>query len=336
MSWSYPKAGVDLDRHRYMHKYVLKLINDLLQELGVEVEGLGGYGTSIKIGDLKLMLHVDGVGTKTIVLERLGRLWVAGWDCLAMNVNDVVCDGGEPIALVDYIAMPSDNPDIFKEIAEGLIKAAKIARIPILGGETAILRDLVSGVDVVCTVLAIKRTGFVNKAVVGDFVIGVESWGLHANGYTLVRRIIENTVRDYGAIVEGIELGEELAKPTAIYSSMVLEAIDKGIVHGVAHITGGAFTKVKRVLDRLDIVMEMPKPPQIFEIIMKLGNVDASEMYRVFNMGIGLIMTTPLENLDPLLKVIKNHNLKAHILGKVVEGENRVKIKTYNGIDIVL
>lgn len=336
ISWTYSKAGIDLDKHKDMHRYILDLMGRLAKELGVEVEGLGGYGTSIKINGLKLMLHIDGVGTKTVVLERLGRLWVSGWDCVAVNVNDVVCDGGRPIALVDYIAMPNDNPEIFREVAEGLIKAAKIARIPILGGETAILRDLMNGVDVVCALLAIKDREFVNRAVVGDVVVGVESWGLHANGYTLVRRIIENSINDYGAVVDDVNLGEELSRPTAIYSNLVLEAIDKGLVHGVAHITGGAFTKVKRILNKLDIVMEMPKPPKVFEVIMRLGNVSIDEMYKVFNMGVGLVITTSPNNLDQLLKLVQRHNFKAYVLGRVVEGENRIKIKTYNSVELVL
>lgn len=335
MQWSYAKAGVDLDKHRRMHKHVLEMINGLAKELGAEVEGLGGYGASIRVGKLRLMLHVDGVGTKTIVLERLGKLWVAGWDCVAMNVNDVVCDGGRPIALVDYIAMPNDNPEVFKEIAEGIVRAARVARVPILGGEVAILRDLMSGIDAVCTTLAVKDRDFVNKAVVGDVVVGVESWGLHANGYTLVRKVVESAIGDYRAVTEDVDLGEELSKPTAIYSNMVLEAIDRGLIHSVAHITGGAFTKVKRVLDRQDIFMEMPRPPKIFEVIMKLGNIGIEEMYKVFNMGIGLVMSVPPENLDALLRVVGNHNFRAHILGKIVEGENRVRIRTYNGVDLV-
>lgn len=336
MEWSYAKAGLDLSKHRDMHSYVLKIISDLARELGVDIESLGGYGTSIKVGDQKLMLHVDGVGTKTIVLEKLGQLWVAGWDCVAMNVNDVVCDGGVPVALVDYIAMPKDDPEIFKEVVDGIVKAARVARVPILGGETAILRDLIHGVDVVCSVLAVKKSGFVNKAAVGDVVVGVESWGLHANGYTLVRKVIESTIGDYKAIVHGCDIGKELVKPTAIYSNMVLEAINRDIVHGVAHITGGAFTKVRRILDKMDMVMEAPRPPKVFEVIMSLGNIAVDEMYRVFNMGIGLVMTTSNDDLEELLKVVESHGFKPHIIGKVVEGENRVFIRTYDGQDIKL
>ncbi|MEM4552740.1 MAG: phosphoribosylformylglycinamidine cyclo-ligase [Ignisphaera sp.] len=335
MSWSYAKAGLDLSKHKSMHNYVLELLERLAKDLGVEISGLGGYGTAIKIGSYEMMLHVDGVGTKTIVLEKLGKLKVAGWDCVAMNVNDVVCDGGIPIALVDYISMPRDDVEIFREVIDGLVEAARIAKVPILGGETAILRDLVSGVDVVCTVLAIKKN-FVNEARVGDIVIGIESWGLHANGYTLVRRVLESSgYHDYRGVIDDVDLGEELSKPTAIYSNLVLELITYNLVHSIAHITGGAYTKVKRILRETDMVLDMPKPPKIFEVIMRLGNISIEEMYRVFNMGIGMIITTSLENQEEVLKIVERYGFKAHILGKVVTGDGKVRLKLFNNTLLV-
>lgn len=334
MSWSYSKAGVDLSKHKAMHAYILKLLTDLAKELEVEVSNLGGYGASIKVNGYEFMIHVDGVGTKTIVLEKLGKLNVAGWDCVAMNVNDVVCDGGIPIALVDYIAMPRDDVEMFKEIVEGLVEAARIAKVPILGGETAILKDLVNGVDVVCTILAMKKK-FVNEAKAGDIVIGLESWGLHANGYTLVRKILESSVDDYRAIVDGVSLGEELSKPTAIYSNLVIELIENNLINSVAHITGGAYTKIKRILRKTDVVINMIEPPQIFQIIMKLGNVSFEEMYKVFNMGIGMIITTSPSNQEEVIKIAKKHGFKAYTIGNIIDGENRIKLKLHNGIEIV-
>ncbi|MEM1526620.1 MAG: phosphoribosylformylglycinamidine cyclo-ligase [Ignisphaera sp.] len=335
-SWTYGKAGVDLSKHRSMHKYALKLVEDLNRELGYDVEGLGGYTSSITYGGNKLVLHVDGVGTKTIVLQKLGKLRIAGWDCVAMNVNDVVCDNAKPIAVVDYIAMPSADEEVFKEIIEGIVEAAKEARVAVLGGETAILPDLVNGVDVVCTVLAIKEETLINRIEVGDVIVGVSSWGLHANGYSLVRRILEDRGLGYGFQVEDLNLGEELSKPVAIYSNLVLELQGERVAKAVAHITGGAFSKVKRLIHHnIDVMLEIPKPPKIFDVIMRLGNVSVEEMYKVFNMGIGLIIAVNGENLDTVKKIIEKHGFTFYELGKAVEGQGRVVLKTCYGTTVV-
>jgi len=259
----------------------------------------------------------------------LNRYEVIGWDCVAMNVNDVVCDGARPLALIDYIAMPRDDEEIFKRIFNGIINAARIARVAVVGGETAILPDLVNGVDALCMVVAVKRNSFVNRARKGDIVIGVNSWGLHANGYTLVRKVIESTVNSYNISIDGIDLGEELSRPTAIYSNLVMEAIEQGLVNSVAHITGGAFRKVKRVLgDDLDMYIKMPEPPKIFSLIMKLGNIPVTEMYSVFNMGIGLVFTAPIEKVQSLVELIERNGFNAYKLGEVVSGSGSIYIDT--------
>ncbi len=330
-NWSYSRAGVDLFKHRSMHKHALKLIEDLNKELGYDINGLGGYAASIKLNNRSIVLHVDGVGTKTIVLQKLGRLRVAGWDCIAMNVNDVVCDNAKPIVVVDYIAMPYSNEEIFREVIEGITDAAKVAKVAILGGETAILPDLVSGVDVVCTVLAIKEKEKINRVEIGDIVVGISSWGLHANGYSLVRKILESKGLSYEATVEGINLAEELAKPVAIYSNLMLELQEKELVKAAAHITGGAFLKLKRIIRHdIDLVLEIPEPPKIFNVIMKLGNVPLNEMYKVFNMGVGMVLIINENNLDIVKKIIEKYGFTFYKLGKVVEGNGKIILNINN------
>jgi len=327
--WTYSKAGIDLSKHRSMHRYALENIAKLAKELGINIKNIGSYTTFMDVGGVDIALHVDGVGTKTIVLSKLNRYEVIGWDCVAMNVNDVVCDGARPLALIDYIAMPRDDEEIFKRIFNGIINAARIARVAVVGGETAILPDLVNGVDALCMVVAVKRNSFVNRARKGDIVIGVNSWGLHANGYTLVRKVIESTVNSYNISIDGIDLGEELSRPTAIYSNLVMEAIEQGLVNSVAHITGGAFRKVKRVLgDDLDMYIKMPEPPKIFSLIMKLGNIPVTEMYSVFNMGIGLVFTAPIEKVQSLVELIERNGFNAYKLGEVVSGSGSIYIDT--------
>lgn len=317
-----------------MHSYVMKLVEGLNKELGYDVKGLGSYATTISYGGLELSLHIDGVGTKTLVLQVLGKLSVAGWDCVAMNVNDVACSGAKPVALVDYIAMPKSDEDVFRSVVEGVVEAARYSNVAVLGGETAILPDLAVGVDAVCAVLAVKTQGFANMASIGDEVIGVESWGLHANGYSLVRKILESRGIEYSSIIGGVNLGNELTKPTAIYSNLVLEAIEKKFINSAAHITGGAFTKIRRVLsNNMDVVLEPPEPPEIFKVIMELGGVPISEMYKVFNMGIGLVVTT--KRSAEFMELSRRYGFKAYVIGKVVEGSGKIVVKAFNGETIV-
>ncbi len=331
-SWSYSKAGVDLDKHKAMHRFALEAIENLNRELGFDIESFGGYAATIKYNNILFSLHVDGVGTKTIVLQKLNKLYVAGWDCIAMNVNDIACDGIKPLAVVDYIAMSKPDENSFREIMKGIIDAAKVARVALLGGETAILPDLVNGFDVVCTALGVKNNSFANRAQTGDVVIGVSSWGLHANGYSLVRKVLESSGVGYTTTIDGINIAEEITKPVAIYSNLILELIEQNLITSAAHITGGAFSKLKRVLPQnLDMILKMPTPPKIFEVIMKLGSISIEEMYKVFNMGIGLVITTSREKSNIVKHIIEKHGFKPYDLGDVVSGSGKIILETAYG-----
>ena len=328
MSWTYAKAGVDLRKHRSMHEKALEMMSRLAKEVNAEVGGLGGYASWIKLGSSKLVLHVDGVGTKSIVAAKLGNYEVVGWDCVAMNVNDVACEGAVPKALVDYIAMPKADEGVFTDILRGVLSAAEVSKVAVLGGETAILPDLVNHVDVVCTVLAEKSLNFSNRAEVGDVVVGLRSSGIHANGYSLVRKVLESTV-GYGAVVDGVNIAKELLKPVIIYSNFTLEAIREGLINSAAHITGGAFTKLRRILgEDKDVVLKMPEPHPIFKVVMKLGNVPVDEMYKVFNMGIGLVVTVPEGNVKEVLDLASRYGHEAYVIGEVREGSGKVFIRS--------
>jgi len=210
-SWSYSKSGVDLSAHREMHRYVLEKMRRLEDK---DIEPYGSFSQSVIMDGKTIALHVDGVGTKTIVLKKLGKLRIAGWDCVAVNVNDVACDNVEPVALLDYIALPSSDTDSFREVIDGIIDAAGELGVKLIGGETAIMPDLVNGIDVVCIIVGYKKGGGRYRARVGDLVVGVNSWGLHANGYTLARKIVESTLGGYDVVIDGVNIGEELSKPT--------------------------------------------------------------------------------------------------------------------------
>ncbi|MEM0438626.1 MAG: phosphoribosylformylglycinamidine cyclo-ligase [Sulfolobales archaeon] len=325
---TYSKAGVDLERHRRMHAIALNTIEALSRRLGVEISGLGGFAPSIRALGKKIAVHVDGVGTKTIVLRKLGAMKVAGWDCVAMNANDVACEGGRVIAIADYIAIDRADEEVFKQIMDGMAEAAGVLGAPIVSGETAILPGLLNGVDVVCFTVSISEQETSNHANLGDVVIGVESWGLHANGYSLVRKVVEERIGGYVKVVEGVDLTTELARPTAIYYSFLLKAIELGYISSATHVTGGGWSKMKRVLgNNLDAVVEAPKPSRIFEVILSYGDIDLDEAYRVFNMGVGLILTSPPDRVEQLLSLASRMGFRSWILGRITEGTGSIKIK---------
>lgn len=325
--WTYAKAGVDLDKHREMHKQAHEVISRVLKVMHIELEH-GFYSNFVRLGNYRITLHSDGVGTKSIIAQEMNRLDVAGWDAVAMNVNDVVVDGAKPLVLVDYLALPKSDPELVRQVLKGIEDACRYANVLLLGGETAIMPDLVNYVDVSCTVLAVKLFN-TEEPTKNDIVIGVESSGLHANGYTLVRKSLlsKYSLSDYIPEIEDF-LGNALLKPTIIYSNLILELYERKLIKVAAHITGGAYTKLKRILPSdLDIIIEPPEPPRIFKFIQKVGNIDDYEMYRVFNMGIGMIVITSEDNTDHTVKVIERNNLKAFTLGKILEGSGKVRIK---------
>lgn len=328
MPLDYAKAGVDLSKHREMHRVAAEAIARVAEELETNIGDLGGFAPYIRLGDLDLALHVDGVGTKTLVLKELGAPEVAGWDCVAMNVNDLACGGFRVVAISDYVAMGEPDVELFRRVVSGIASAARYVRAPIVSGETAILPGLVRGLDVVCFAVGTREVRLGGRAEVGDVVVGVESWGLHANGFSLVRKIVEERVGGYRAVVDGVNLAEELVKPTAIYYDLILEAARLGYITSATHVTGGGWSKAKRVLGgSADMVLEAPKPPRIFEVLLSVGEVPVEEAYRVFNMGVGLILTTKPEYVDPLLKLVESKSFRGYVLGEVVPGRGLVRIE---------
>ena len=335
MAGRYGEAGVSLDAQEEMNRVAVEAAERLARELGSSLEGLGGYAAGLRLGEGFYSLHVDGVGTKTLVLERLGRLYVAGWDCVAMNANDLAVAGYRTIALVDYVAMPGPRVEEFREIVRGLVDAARETGALLMGGETAMLPGLIQGFDVVCTALG-ARLYSPSKARPGDALVGVASSGLHANGYSLVRKVVEEHLGgDYRAVVDGVDLAEELARPTRIYSGLVLEAYSRGLAVAAAHVTGGGWAKIARIIPEGAVAaLRAPEPPPVFRVIQRLGGVDEEEMYRVFNMGVGLVLAAPRDRAGELIGLARRHGMEAWLLGEVREaptGAPRVRVETPSG-----
>jgi phosphoribosylformylglycinamidine cyclo-ligase len=245
-----------------------------------------------------------------------------GIDAIAMNVNDIIRIGAEPMAFVDYLAMDKPNPKITEQIGIGLNEGAKQSNMTIIGGESAVLPGLVNGYDLAGTAL-----GFVKKSEVitsekvkpGDVIIGMRSSGLHSNGYSLARKIVESTGMKYSDKFDGKTLGEVLIEPTRIYVKQILNLIKKVEVHGLAHMTGGGMTKLIKMNDAVGYKITDPLEPQsIFKFMQEKGQMPNNEIYRTLNMGIGFCVVLDKKNAEDALQIL-NKTDESEIIGEVVK-----------------
>lgn len=293
---------------------------------------IGHYAGLFEINNNVFALHADGVGTKVIIAQMMQRYSTIGIDCVAMNANDIICVGARPVAFIDYIALKSSNNGVVKEILRGLVKGAKIANVAIVGGETAILPDVISGpdrtraFDLAGTILGIvdrKKRLILGKDILDkDVILGIESSGLHSNGYSLARKILlsKYSISDQPSFLCRA-LGEEMLVPTRIYVKPVLEILQNAgsiPVHGLAHITGGSFTKLLRLNNKMKYnLMSLPSPSGIFKQIAFDGPVSLKEMYRTFNMGIGFCVIAPRESVNSICKVFRRYHMLCKEIGTV-------------------
>ncbi|MFH1221794.1 MAG: phosphoribosylformylglycinamidine cyclo-ligase, partial [Candidatus Micrarchaeota archaeon] len=223
----------------------------------------GHYGGMFKCGADTLVMHTDGVGTKVLVAQDLGKYDTVGIDAIAMSVNDILCVGAEPLVGVDYLALAEEDADLVSEVTKGLVKGAEESNCAIIGGETAIMPDVIKGgakpFDLAFTVVGrLKKQILGNEIVKGDVIVSLESSGLHSNGYTLARKVLTTK-----------EWKEKMLIPTKIYAAPVLEMIDVCDIHGIAHITGGAFSKIPRLNPNVGYDLEIPKPEGVFKELSK-------------------------------------------------------------------
>ncbi|ADJ15539.1 phosphoribosylformylglycinamidine cyclo-ligase [Halalkalicoccus jeotgali] len=249
------------------------------------------YAGLLDIGERYLALATDGVGTKLLVAEALEDYSTIGIDCIAMNANDLVAAGVEPVAFVDYLAVERPDEDVAEQVGEGLAAGAEKADLTLVGGETAVMPDVIRGLDLAgtCAGLAPKEAVFEGRAKPGDALVGWASSGIHSNGLTLAR---EAATREGGYDDafpdEGYDtVGEALLEPTRIYTEL-LEPMRAHGVRGAAHITGGGWSNLERLGDR-NYVIEDPHPAQpVFGFVQSAGVTD-EEMHRTFNMGTGFV-----------------------------------------------
>ncbi|NHJ48342.1 MAG: phosphoribosylformylglycinamidine cyclo-ligase [Asgard group archaeon] len=332
---TYKDSGVDIEEEAEgideMWVLLKKTFN--LNPNAKFLPALSHYGGIVDIGipDKYLVVTVDGVGSKVLIAEMLEKHDTVGIDCIAMNVNDLICVGAEPLVFVDYYATEKADKKMASEVAKGLVAGAIQSKMAIIGGETATLPDIIKsqngkGFDLSGTAIGIvekKKLVLGEQIIPGDTIYAIESNGMHSNGYSLARKVLleKYTVHDE---VEGLNIGEELIRPTLIYVQEILEMINEAEIHGLANITGGGILKLARLLrnakTEVGVVLDnLPKPQPIFNLIQKLGNISNYEMYKTFNMGIGFCIIAPESENEKIISICKKHGKTAYKIGTIVD-----------------
>ena len=325
MSDAYAKAGVDQGAADSAVAGLVRALGGIkLDRPSAQVPLPGHYASVIKIdARTGIALSTDGVGTKLVIAEEMNRFDTVGIDCVAMNVNDVICVGAEPLAMLDYIAIERAEPAICEEIGVGLARGAELAGIEIPGGELAQLGEMVNGVDISGACFGtVALDAIIDGSAVapGDVVIGLPSSGLHSNGYTLARTALAGLALDDDRL--GRPLGEILLEPTEIYVKPVVELLRSTVeVRGLAHITSGGTGNLLRLAAAVgyEIDAALPVPP-IFELIRERGKVSDTEMSEVFNMGCGFCVVVPAADEAAALSLLQAHYPAAQPVGHAVEG----------------
>jgi phosphoribosylformylglycinamidine cyclo-ligase len=340
----YESAGVSAER---AHDGLSRLTSHILETwqrpsgTGRVLLPLGHFANVIEIAGQGIAISTDGVGSKTIIAQLLGKYDTIGIDCVAMNVNDLVCIGATPISMVDYIAIEYLDPSVLEQIAIGLAAGAKKAGISISGGEISQLPGIIRGVEpglgfdlvgaAIGHVLPSRiLTG--ERVAAGDVIIGVRSNGIHSNGLTLARRVLLEEAKlgvDHRFDDLDVTLGEELLKPTHIYVREALEVM-RAVpeVKALVHVTSEGLMNLMRMSSTVCYVIDaLPPVPPIFDIIQKTGRVDDDEMFHIYNMGIGFCFIVEPAKADDVIAIVTSHGKHASRIGYVeVSPEKAVAI----------
>ena len=334
MSFTYAKAGVDIRKVKRIHGDIAQIISKTFStrkgRFGKVLDIRQHYAGLIDIsGGKALALHSDGVGTKVLVALMLEKYEGIGIDCVAMNVNDLICLGAEPVALVDYLALEKPNRELVEAVTRGLYKGALEAGVAIVSGETAIMPDVIKGFDLSATGIGVVKKDRIiegTKVKVGDSIIGLPSTGIHSNGLTLARKVL---LRRFDRRIVNM-----LLTPTRIYVKPIMKLLKSGIdVHGMAHITGGAYSKLRRIGERARVGFHLNKlfqPQEIFELIQRSGKITDREMYRTFNMGTGFLVMVREEDEKETLKTLQ----RSRTVGKVIQERKVIVQTTTERIDV--
>jgi phosphoribosylformylglycinamidine cyclo-ligase len=334
----YQQSGVDTAEADAGLKNIITRVQGTWPQSGMGrvVLPIGYFANVIEMDGVGVALCTDGVGTKTIIATMMGKFDTIGIDCVAMNVNDMICVGAKPLSMVDYIAIDHADAAMLDAIGAGLCRGADIAGISISGGETAQLKDIVNGFDLVG--MAVGRVDLdkvlSGKGVTeGDIVIGVRSSGIHSNGLSLARKALLGTHNHYRIDHKfdelGTTLGEELLRPTDIYVPEALEILQriKG-VKALINITSDGLLNLARVEAKVGFEIDrLIEPHPIFGLIQRHAKVDDSEMYEVFNMGIGFCYVVAPDDVAVTISILEEYSRKVQRIGyAVADPDKHVRI----------
>ncbi len=334
MSNAYKEAGVDIHAGYESVALIKKHVNNT-NRLGV-LNNIGSFGSLFDLGSFNyqepvLVSGTDGVGTKLLVAINQDKHDTIGQDVVAMCVNDIVAQGARPLFFLDYLAVGKNEPTKIEQLVKGVSDGCVLANCALVGGETAEMPDMyeanhydIAGFSVGVVEKSKIITG--EKTKVGDVIIGLKASGVHSNGYSLVRKLINDNKLDYNTFIPSLNttLGEALLTPTRIYVNSVLAVLNEIDVHGIAHITGGGFDEnIERTLNKglyAKIDVESYPSLPIFDYLHSISNISKREMYNVFNMGIGMILVVAKADVAKTLEILEALE-EAYVIGEVVEGE---------------
>ncbi len=340
-SESYKNAGVDVTAG---YKSV-ELIKNCVQSTYTKgvISDLGGFGGlfSPDIKNMKepiLVSGTDGVGTKLKLAFLLNKHDTVGQDCVAMCANDIICSGAKPLFFLDYIALGKNVPEVVATIVKGVTDGCKLAECALVGGETAEMPGFypIDEYDLAgfCVGIVDKEKIINSDSInVGDKVIGIASSGVHSNGFSLVRKVFDVNKENLNEYKEelGKTLGEALIEPTKIYVKPIGKVLEKIHVKGISHITGGGFYEnLPRMLNdkvALNINKNSYEVPALFKLIQKAGNIPERDMYNTFNMGIGMAIIVPEEEVKYTLEILKQEGETAYEIGEVINGNKEINIE---------
>ena len=344
----YASSGVDIDAEGRAVESLIGALGSSVRspgQKGAPVPLPGGFGGIVEFGDSRLALATDGVGSKLQLATQMGRLEGVGIDCIAMNVNDLICVGAEPLAFVDYIAVPKTDPHVHSVLGASLAEGCRLARVTLAGGETATLPGIVTELDLSGTALGWFPTGHAitgEGLESGDALIGLPSSGIHSNGFTLVRAVLERSgaqldeVPPFDSEHDGhLTLGEVLLNPTRIYVDPLVDLVlacrsgngpcASADIKAMAHITGGGLSNLLRLHETLGWHIDDPLPvPPEFQWIAEVGSVESREMHRTFNMGMGMVLAVSQSVADPVLEWLVGRLRGTRRVGSVNDDGRRV------------